>query len=163
MSETSQDDYRMSKINRDDNWLPEANQDDARLSDTNRDDAWKKLAHSFPALYSAIENNSTITVGEFLKIKSCAETTYDQLPLSARALHCLDWELSERKSVSDILNMPLARLAGLRNAGVKTIHEILDAVAAYPRQSPSVLIDTHFKNLLMFYTEQIEKRTVGCY
>lgn len=157
MSETSQDDYRMSKINRDDNWLPEANQDDARLSDTNRDDAWKKLAHSFPALYSAIENNSTITVGEFLKIKSCAETTYDQLPLSARALHCLDWELSERKSVSDILNMPLARLAGLRNAGVKTIHEILDAVAAYPRQCPSVLIDTHFKNILMFYTEQIEK------
>lgn len=157
MSETSQDDYRMSKINRDDNWLPEANQDDARLSDTNRDDAWKKLTHSFPALYSAIENNSTITVGEFLKIKSCAETTYDQLPLSARALHCLDWELSERKSVSDILNMPLARLAGLRNAGVKTIHEILDAVAAHPRQCPSVLIDTHFKNLLMFYTEQIEK------
>lgn len=53
--------------------------------------------------------------------------------------------------------MPLARLAGLRNAGVKTVREILDAVAAYARQCPSVLIDAHLKNLLMFYTEQIAK------
>lgn len=157
MAETSQDNHRISEIDRDDDWISEINQDDARLSDTNRDDAWKKLAHSFPALYSAIENNGTITVGEFLQIKSCAETNYAQLPLSVRALHCLDLELPEHKSVSDILSMPLARLAGLRNAGVKTVREILDAVAAYARQCPSVLIDAHLKNLLMFYTEQIAK------
>ena len=120
-------------------------------------DSWKKFIHTYPALYNALENNGTITVGEFLKIKSCAETTYDQLPLSVRALHCLDWELSERKSVSDILSMPLARLAGLRNAGVKTVREILDAVAAYARQDPPALIDTHPKNFLMLYTEQIAK------
>lgn len=157
MAETSQDNHRISEIDRDDDWISEINQDDARLSDTNRDDAWKKLAHSFPALYSAIENNGAITVGEFLQIKSCAETNYAQLPLSVRALHCLDLELPEHKSVSDILSMPLARLAGLRNAGVKTVREILDAVAAYARQCPSVLIDAHLKNLLMFYTEQIAK------
>ena len=129
-------------------------------------DSWKKFIHTYPALYNALENNGTITVGEFLKIKSCAETTYDQLPLSVRALHCLDWELSERKSVSDILSMPLARLAGLRNAGVKTVREILDAVAAYARQGPPALIDTHPKpalidihpqSFLMLYTEQIAK------
>lgn len=157
MAETSQDNHRISEIDRDDDWISEINQDDARLSDTNRDDAWKKLVHSFPALYSAIENNGAITVGEFLQIKSCAETNYAQLPLSVRALHCLDLELPEHKSVSDILSMPLARLAGLRNAGVKTVREILDAVAAYARQCPSVLIDAHLKNLLMFYTEQIAK------
>lgn len=157
MAETSQDNHRISEIDRDDDWISEINQDDARLSDTNRDDAWKKLAHSFPALYSAIENNGAITVGEFLQIKSCAETNYAQLPLSVRALHCLDLELPEHKSVSDILSMPLARLAGLRNAGVKTVREILDAVAAYARQCSSVLIDAHLKNLLMFYTEQIAK------
>lgn len=129
-------------------------------------DSWKKFIHTYPALYNALESNGTITVGEFLKIKSCAETTYDQLPLSVRALHCLDWELSERKSVSDILSMPLARLAGLRNAGVKTVREILDAVAAYARQGPPALIDTHPKpalidihpkSFLMLYTEQIAK------
>lgn len=76
MAETSQDNHRISEIDRDDDWISEINQDDARLSDTNRDDAWKKLAHSFPALYSAIENNGAITVGEFLQIKSCAETNY---------------------------------------------------------------------------------------
>lgn len=129
-------------------------------------DSWKKFIHTYPALYNALESNGTITVGEFLKIKSCAETTYDQLPLSVRALHCLDWELSERKSVSDILSMPLARLAGLRNAGVKTVREILDAVAVYARQCPPALIDTHPKpalidihpkSFLMLYTEQIAK------
>ncbi len=104
-------------------------------------DEWKKFIHSIPALYIAVEKDSSITVGKFLQVKDCAETSYDQLQLSVRALNCLEREHLEHKSVSDILNMPLARLAGMRNAGAKTINEILDAVVEYARQHPALHID----------------------
>ncbi len=90
-----------------------------RMADTQYGDEWKKFAHSIPALYAAIEKYSGILVGEFLQIQSCAETTYDQLQLSVRAINCLDREQLEYKSVADILSMPLARLAGMRSAGQK--------------------------------------------
>jgi len=111
------------------------------VSETNYNDEWKKFIHSIPTLYIAVEKDSNITVGEFLQVKDCAETSYDQLQLSVRALNCLEREHLEHKSVSDILNMSLARLAGMRNAGAKTINEILDVVAEYARQHPALHID----------------------
>ena len=111
------------------------------MSETNYNDEWKKFIHSIPTLYIAVEKDSNITVGEFLQVKDCAETSYDQLQLSVRALNCLEREHLEHKSVSDILNMSLARLAGMRNAGAKTINEILDVVAEYARQHPALHID----------------------
>jgi len=111
------------------------------VSETNYGDEWKKFIHSIPALYNAIEKDSSITVGEFLQVKACVETTYDQLQLSVRAINCLEREKLEHRSVSDILNMPLARLAGMRNAGAKTINEILDVIAEYARHSPALHID----------------------
>lgn len=111
------------------------------MSETNYNDEWKKFIHSIPTLYIAVEKDSNITVGEFLQVKDCAETSYDQLQLSMRALNCLERERLEHKSVSDILNMSLARLAGMRNAGAKTINEILDVVAEYARQHPALHID----------------------
>lgn len=98
-------------------------------------DEWKKFAHSIPALYAAIEKDGNILVGGFLQIQSCADTSYNQLHLSVRAVNCLDREGLEHKSVSDILSMPLARLAGMKNAGAKTINEILDAVAGYAHRN----------------------------
>lgn len=111
-------------------------------SETNYGDEWKKFIHSFPALYTAVDNDNNITVGEFLQVGTCADTTYDQLQLSARAINCLEREKLEHSSVLDILCMPLARLAGMRNAGAKTVHEILDVVAEYARQHPALTIDT---------------------
>lgn len=104
-------------------------------------DEWKKFIRSIPALYLAIKKDSSITVGEFIQLQACAETTYDQLQLSVRAINCLDRAELEHRSVSDILNMPLARLAGMKNAGAITIIEILDVVAEYARQHPVSHID----------------------
>lgn len=111
------------------------------MSKTNYGDEWKKFIRSIPALYIAVEKDSRITVGEFLQVKSCVEITYDQLQLSVRAINCLEREELEHKSVSDVLSMPLARLAGMRNAGTKTINEILNGVAEYARQHPALDID----------------------
>lgn len=108
------------------------------MSESNYGDEWKKFSHSIPALYKAVEKDNGITVGAFLEVESCAETTYEQLRLSVRAINCLEREKLEHKSVSDVLRMPLARLAGMRNAGVKTIQEILDAVTEYARRHPAL-------------------------
>lgn len=75
MAETSQDNHRISEIDRDDDWISEINQDDARLSDTNRDDAWKKLAHSFPALYSAIEIMVPLLLVSFFRLSPVPKQT----------------------------------------------------------------------------------------
>ena len=85
------------------------------MSETNYSDERNKIIHSIPALNMAIENNKSITVGEFLQVKACVETTYDQLQLSVRAINCLDREKLEHRYVSDILSMPLARLVSMRN------------------------------------------------
>lgn len=111
------------------------------MSETVYGDEWKKFIHSIPALSIAIENNKSITVGEFLQVKACVETTYDQLDLSVRAINCLDREKLENRTVSSILSMPLARLAGMRNAGAKTVNEILDVVGEYANQHPVLHID----------------------
>lgn len=139
------------------------------MSETNYADEWKKFIHSIPTLYIALEKDSSITVGEFLQVQSCIETTFDKLQLSVRAINCLEREKLVHRSVSDILSMPLARLAGMRNAGAKTINEILDVVAEYACQHPALDIDTpsfeavmpettpQALSFLIPYTEQIAK------
>ena len=77
------------------------------MPETNYGDEWKKFIHSIPALNIAIENNKSITVGEFLEVGTCVETAYDQLDLSVRAINCLDREKLESRTVSGILSMPL--------------------------------------------------------
>ena len=136
---------------------------------TNYGDEWKKFSHSIPALYNAIEEDSSITVGQFLQVKACADTTYNELQLSVRALHCLSREKLEHRSISDILSMSLARFASMRNAGSKTISEILNVVAEYARQHPALHIDspsltsdipeisTQALSFLRPYAEQIAK------
>ena len=104
-------------------------------------DEWKRLVQSSPALCAAIEKNRGIRVGEFLQIRECTDATYDHLPLSARALNCLDREGFQHRSITDILNMPLARLAGMRNAGAKTISEILEAISTYAKLNPASKVD----------------------
>ena len=107
------------------------------MSVTNYGDEWKKYIYSIPAL----EKDGNISVGEFLQVPACVETAYDQLQLSVRALNCLERENLEHRSVSDILSMPLARLAGMRNAGAKTVNEILNVVAEYAQQHPVLDVD----------------------
>ncbi len=112
-----------------------------KTSESDTNDEWKKFAHYIPALYAAIEKNGDILVGEFLQIQPYAETTYDQLRLSVRAINCLDREKLEHKSITDLVLMPLARLAGMRNAGAKTVREILDALSEYARLNPRSSVD----------------------
>ena len=73
------------------------------MIETNYSDEWKKFIHSIPALYLAIEKDSSITVGEFLHLQVCVETTYDQLQLSVRAINCLDREMNKADDTMQIL------------------------------------------------------------
>ena len=96
---------------------------------------WEKLNYSMPDVYACILNNNNILVREFLKCSIQSDLPYTSLPLSARAINCLDRECLPNRSIQDILNMPLMQLASMKNAGKKTIREILTVVSEYVTSS----------------------------
>ena len=79
----------------------------------------------YPSPHYAIKQNRMITVREYLQISNCAdEEPYSTLALSIRSKNCLNRLFQRNGTVHDILELPLARLMDMRNAGAKTIQEI---------------------------------------
>jgi len=95
-----------------------------RISDPG--DKWKSLQSSLPIVFSAIENNPNVCVQDFLDIHDTIDASVISLNLSIRALNCLRRE--NVHTVHAVLQMPLLRIATMRNAGSKTITEILNAL-----------------------------------
>ncbi len=95
------------------------------------DEKWKKCAYSLPYVYSAIMKDRYVLVRTYLGITAQVNMPYSSLNLSWRAMNCLYREHLPNKSINDILDIPLKRLANIRTIDAKTIKEILDAVSAY--------------------------------
>lgn len=92
-------------------------------------DKLKLLRFSFPAVCFAIEQKWDVRVQEYLGVTDVVDAPLAILDLSVRANHCLIRE--NVHTVKETLQMPLVNLATMRNAGNKTIKEILDSLKDY--------------------------------
>lgn len=94
---------------------------------TGRDDPISNR-YAIPALQSAIRRNDGILIQEYLNIQGFEDVPISQLDFSARSSNCLMREFGETCSCRTVFEMPLKSLIELKNAGAKTIEDILSCV-----------------------------------
>ena len=97
---------------------------------------WKAYKHSYPAIYRAIYNNEKITLREFLNAGNCENISYTKLSLSVRSTNCIQREFTASATIYDILDAPLVRVVCMRNAGIKSVQEIIQVISDYCQQHP---------------------------
>ena len=95
------------------------------------DSEWRAYKQIYPAAYEALRRNPQTTLREFLGINVCENADTSVLPLSVRSFNCIRRNIKAEATISDLLDARLTSLIAMRNAGAKTIREIIDQVSAY--------------------------------